>query len=207
MQFLIDMYAPDTYVEIGVQKAWTFNQISPLVKTAIAVDVAPMPKVAKRDNVEVREQSSSDFALYWMARANTDIDLLLIDGDHSSIQVEKDFNSLGRYVTPGTGIVLLHDTYPSNAKLMNKGYCHDAWKVADWIHSGAKYRDAKQWEIFTFPGPYAGMSILRKRTEHHLHWFKPAIVVPETVDPEAHVDYKEEGNDRWDDNGGSTHSR
>ena len=63
MQFLIDMYAPDTYVEIGVQKAWTFNQISPLVKTAIAVDIAPMPKIAKRDNVEVRQQSSFDFSL------------------------------------------------------------------------------------------------------------------------------------------------
>jgi hypothetical protein len=39
---IIKLFEIKTYVELGVRKAYTFNQISPLVSKAIAVDIDSM---------------------------------------------------------------------------------------------------------------------------------------------------------------------
>lgn len=159
------MYGPETYVEVGVQHAYTFNQVSPLVQRAIAVDIADMPKVTKLPNVEIFKMNSSQFSTLWGVKKNPSIDLLFIDGDHNYKSVLKDFYLLKDYVTLGTGIVLLHDTYPSAEFMLQEGYSYNAWKAARSI-----FLDSSFWEIFTFPGPYAGLSILRN-AENHLHWY------------------------------------
>ena len=164
IKFLVEMYQPDIYVEVGVQKAFTFNQISPLVKEAFAVDIVPMPNVIRAFNVCICQKASLEFAEQW--DRNKQIDLLLIDADHKKESVLADFNALSPFVTPGTGLILLHDTYPSAEYMLGKGYCSDAWEVARLIH-----QHYKQWEIITLPGPYAGLSIIRNATKH-LHWME-----------------------------------
>lgn len=167
MKILIEFYQPDIYAEIGVQKGITFNQISPLVKEAFAVDIAPMPNVHRAENVHVCQQPSSEFAKQW--DPNKKIDLLFIDGDHRKEAVLSDFDLLSPFVTPGTGLILLHDTYPSAPHMLADGYCSNAWEAAREIHRNRKkYED---FEIVTLPGPFAGLSIIRYAPKH-LHWME-----------------------------------
>lgn len=172
MQFLVEMYEPDVYVEIGVEKSYTFNQVAPLVKEAYAVDIRLMPNIIQLDNVKVCRMSSIDFAEKWGKGKwgkGKQIDLLFIDADHRRDAVLFDFNFLSRFVTPGTGLVLLHDTYPSSKHLLKDGWCSNAWEAAEEIHTNPKYRD---WYGITLPGPWAGLSIFRfvPRNKHFLHW-------------------------------------
>ena len=167
MKCLIDLYEPDVYVEVGVQNGETFNQISPLVKEAHAVDIVPMLNVIDLPNVTIHCMSSLDFAKEW----STPIDLLLIDADHSKEAVLADFTTLSSLITPGTGLILMHDTYPGQEYLLKPGWCHDAWETARKIHLCYDRQTFVNWEILTLPGPWAGVSILRN-AKKHLHWMK-----------------------------------
>jgi hypothetical protein len=151
---------PDVYVEIGVQKAETFNLVAPGARRAIAVDINPMPQVIRNPNVEVFHMSSLEFAEVWQGK----IDILFIDGDHRREAVRQDILALEKFVPECTGLILLHDTYPVVPDLEKDSYCSNAWEVAREIHE-----DWEGWEIVTIPGPWAGLSILRK-APRHLAW-------------------------------------
>lgn len=168
MAELVRLYEPETYVEIGTQKGYTFNQIAqmPQVKRAVAVDIKIQRAVRmyqNNDKVECYEMSSLEFAKQW----EDPIDLLFIDGDHRWQSVLADFRALSPYVPHGHGLILLHDTHPASEKLMQEGYCFNAWRAALEIHEATEFRD---FEIVTLPGPYAGLSIVRKVHEGHLAW-------------------------------------
>jgi predicted O-methyltransferase YrrM len=159
---LIRLFEPHTYVEIGVKKGHTFNVISPLVKRAVAVDINEMSTIVARPNVEICRMTSLEFARQW----NDPIDLLFIDADHRKESVLADFDALSPFVQEGTGLILLHDTYPAAEYLLADGYCSNAWEAAFEIRKKRKYSD---FEIVTLPGPYAGLSIIRK-AKRHLAW-------------------------------------
>ncbi|KXH76342.1 MAG: hypothetical protein AM326_07215 [Candidatus Thorarchaeota archaeon SMTZ-45] len=163
---LIHLYEPETYVEIGTQKGYTFNQVAqmPQVKRAIGVDIKIEKTVLKsRYKTELYEMTSLEFAKMW----TSPIDLLFIDGDHYWQSVLADFRALAPFVPCGHGLILLHDTHPATENLMQEGYCHNAWRAALEIHEATEFRD---YEIVTLPGPYAGLSIIRKVHEGHLAW-------------------------------------
>lgn len=164
-KILIGFYKPEVYVEVGVQHAKTFNEISPLVPLSVAVDINPMPEVRGRSGVRVYQMDSLYFAKTEMPMIGR-IDLLFIDADHKKESVLADFDALSPFVTPGTGLILLHDTYPSAPYLLKEGCCFNAWEAAEVIHKNEKYQD---FEIVTLPGPHAGLSIIRK-AKKHLVW-------------------------------------
>jgi len=186
---LAKLFKPKVYVELGVGTGYVFNTIFPYVKNYMfGVDInldkyksmydecpPHMPgEYIKKENqyyksVQVIQRSTDEAAKLWPR--NLAIDLLFIDADHSADQVRKDFITWSKFVTPGTGLILLHDTYPCGPKYLNPGYCNDAWRVADLIW-GIESEDDYDYEIVTLPGPRAGLSIIRKRGEHHLHWME-----------------------------------
>jgi hypothetical protein len=165
IQELIRLYKPETYVEIGIRKAYTFNNILRMneIKRAVAVDISIHRNINQSDpRVEVYEMSSLEFAKVW----KDPIDLLFIDADHNARSVIADFNVLSPFVPKGHGLILLHDTHPNHKDLLKEGYCYNAWEAARTIHRHGLYAD---WEIVTLPGPYAGLSIIRN-AEKHLAW-------------------------------------
>lgn len=162
IKFLIDMYQPDTYVEVGIQKGHCFKQVAPLVKNAIGIDIKLLFDLP---GTTLIEDTSLNVAKNWKHGI---IDLLFIDGDHKKEAVLADIDAFLPHVRPCTGLILLHDTYPGAKHLAVEGYCSDAWKAAEEIHRNKKYTDV---EIVTLPGPYAGLSILRKVSKH-IHWIK-----------------------------------
>ncbi len=163
---LITLYEPEVYVEVGTQKGYTFNQIAqmPQIKKAVAVDIKIEKTVLKsRYKTEHYEMTSTQFAEMW----RDPIDLLFIDGDHRWESVLEDFRALSKCVPSGHGLILLHDTHPATENLTEEGYCFNAWRAAAEIHESTEFRD---FEIVTLPGPYAGLSIIRKVDKGHLAW-------------------------------------
>lgn len=158
---LVKLFKPNVYMELGTWKGYTFNAVAPLVKTAIAVDKGPMDDIKDRPNVKKYNMFTDDLAKTW----KDPIDFLFIDCCHERDQVLMDFYNFSRFVKFGTGLIFMHDTHPINKNYITPGHCHDAWEAANYI-TKYLYHD---FEIVTFPGPIAGFSILRKRTDH-LSW-------------------------------------
>jgi predicted O-methyltransferase YrrM len=158
---LARLFQPHTYVEIGVKRGYVFNSVSPHVKRAVAVDIAPMDRVVRLPHVEIHQCMSAEFSRQW----RDPIDLLFIDADHRKEAVLEDFDNFSACVREGSGLILLHDTHPVKDELMSDGYCGNAWEAAAEIHSAVYYSD---FEIVTLPGPWAGLSICRKVTGGHL---------------------------------------
>lgn len=167
---LVKLLKPHTYIELGVKWGYTFNQISPIVERAIAVDQAGCRGIIRRPTVEIYDYSTDDFAKLWTEKRDP-IDFLFIDACHEKNQVLKDFNNFFPFVVPYTGIICLHDTYPIKKELAVDGYCGNAWEAAKEIKDDSIYN--KYCEIVTIPGPWFGMSIIRKVQQgKHLEWMK-----------------------------------
>ncbi|HRR48547.1 MAG TPA: class I SAM-dependent methyltransferase [Bacteroidales bacterium] len=160
---LIRLLEPHTYMELGVSKGFTFNQISPLVKRAIAVDINDCrPHIILRENVEIFKMKTDNMALMW----RDTIDFLFIDANHKKEQVLKDFNNFTPFVREGTGIIALHDTHPTFPELIDEKYCSNAYEAAWEIRTNTIYAD---FEVLTIPGPYAGLTLIRK-SKRQLSW-------------------------------------
>jgi len=162
MAELVRLFAPNTYVEVGVQRGYTFNFIAPMVQRAVAVDIQDMPCVIDRPNVQKHVAPSAEFAAIWHAP----IDFLFIDADHRKEAVLADFDLLSPFVRNGTGLIFLHDTHPVQDSLLSDRFCSNAWEAAWVIRKNRRYKD---FEIVTLPGPWAGISIIRK-ADGHLSW-------------------------------------
>lgn len=159
---IFELFKPHTYVELGVKKGYTFNQLSPLVSRAIAVDLIIRKSIIKLNNVETYEMTTDKFSSIW----KDPIDFLFIDADHKKEQVLKDFENCSKFVKSGTGIIALHDTHPIDKSLLNNDNCSNSWEAAWEIRKNQKYSD---FEIITLPGPFAGLSLIRKSKEQ-LSW-------------------------------------
>jgi len=160
---LVKLMEPELYVEIGIQHGYTFNTISKLVPRAVGVDIEIKPNVKKGPGVVLFEADSLSVAASWDLGT---IDLLFIDGDHRKEAVLADVDAWSPYVRDFTGIILLHDTYPVKSDLLSDSYCSNAWEAAWEIRTNPRY---DYLEIFTIPGPWAGLSLLRK-APRHLGW-------------------------------------
>jgi hypothetical protein len=174
---LVRLYHPKTYVEVGVAEGYTFNQMvqMPQIDRLVAVDVRPV-RVTPGGRVEIWQMSSQEFAKKW----KDPIDMLFIDGDHNKETVEHDFFEIGKFVRTGTGLILLHDTHPMTEELLSPRRCNNAWEFANELFGGISNQyemgglyidDATEYmEILTLPGPWAGMTMVKKRGRHHLCW-------------------------------------
>lgn len=158
---LVCLLKPHTYVEIGVKDGWTFNKIAPLVERAVGVDIVASP-VERLPHVEFIHDNSARFAKTW----KDPIDFLFIDAYHECEGVLLDFYRLHPFVRPETGMIFLHDTYPVKPELLLPGYCHNAWRAAKTIRE----KFVGEFEIVTLPGPWAGLSILRKLKDGRHGW-------------------------------------
>lgn len=158
---LINLLQPKVYVELGIRRGYTFNQISPLVEKAIGIDITIRDTVIRAPNVELLEMTTDEASRIW----EIPIDFLFIDACHEADQVRRDLIQFSRFVKEGTGIIAMHDTHPICEELLSPDKCHNAWEAAWEIRKDM----SKQFEIFTIPGPFAGLSLLRK-TKKHLSW-------------------------------------
>jgi len=172
---LTKLLKPKVYVEIGIKKCYTFNQISPLVDLAIGVDINESSwqymEIAKENDIFLCMDSKGFAEWVKQYKPELKIDFLFIDGDHHHEAILDDIDACIGLLKPYESMVFLHDTYPANENLLAKGYCFDAWKAASFIRKFAK----DDFEITTLPGPWAGMSILRFAPDYCHGWMEEDI--------------------------------
>lgn len=148
----------ELYLEVGVQFASTFNYVAPYFKYAIGVDINPAPVLAGAGFYQM--SSEQFFATVPPALA----DLIFIDADHHYESSWRDALSALRWLRPITGLMVLHDTYPTNANELSQAYSGDSWRTAIGL------RSAKDLEVLTLPGLH-GLTIVRSTPDgQHLHW-------------------------------------
>lgn len=157
---LAKLFRPQVYVEIGARFGYVFNEISKIARRSIAIDLVELNHIERSEGVSCYQMSSDSFVNTGLLEG-LEIDLLFIDADHRYEAVLNDFVNYAPYVRPDKGLILLHDTYPVNKRLLADDRCSDAWKVAKQIHNDKNY------EIVTLPGPWAGLSIVRKTNQKH----------------------------------------
>ena len=151
---LVKVMKVHTYVELGVSRGYTFNKISPHVEKAIAVDITPMPYVARLPNVRVYTMSTQDFSKVW----KDPIDFLFIDADHKKEAVLRDFYLFLPYVKTNTGLIALHDTLPAYRELLDDKYCSNAWEAVKEIKEDL----GNSIEMLSIPSSWAGLTLVRK---------------------------------------------
>ena len=164
---LVKLYKPNTYMELGTKKCYMFNTISKLVKIAIAIDCCGFPANVNKIDTYLYNMTTDDAFLTIKNRLKPIVDFLFIDACHEKEQVLKDFNNYSQFVREGTGLIFLHDTHPISSDLLVPGYCHNSCEAAWEIRTNEKYK--KQFEIVTLPGPWFGLSIIRKSIKQ-LSW-------------------------------------
>lgn len=160
---LVNLYKPKVYMELGTKKCYIFNDVSRLVPTAIGIDCGGFPPNVNRKNTYLYSMTTDDAFKVIQTTISPEVDLLFIDACHEKNQVLKDFDNYSQFVKEGTGLILLHDTHPISKELIDPGYCHNAYEAAWEIRTNDKYK--KQFEIVTLPGPWFGLSIIRKATK------------------------------------------
>lgn len=150
----------DTYVELGTRDAGTFNLVAPYAKRAIAVDIKDTYEkyVNKLPHVEFILGNSREVYKDWAKREDSTIDLLFIDANHKYESVKADFDNWSPFIVEGTGIIAMHDTCPLMENYLN--HCSTSHQFAWEVRTNDEYR--KNYEIISLPGPYAGMSLVRK---------------------------------------------
>ena len=150
---LAENIKPKVYLEIGVKQAETFN----VVPCGLAIGVDPDPKCEKyilRENFEFHCMTSNEFLL----RAGMQLDMVFIDGLHKATQVLKDVYNCLRLLNTN-GWIILHDTWPPDARHIQPDRCGDVYKCIPEIQSIV--RASSNLEMLTLPWAF-GLTIIRK---------------------------------------------
>jgi predicted O-methyltransferase YrrM len=160
---LATVVRPNVYVELGVHKAELFNLVIPYAEQLVGVDVDPKSAtfIRRAPNVRFVCATTSEFADE-CRRSGLLIDMLFIDADHSRESVVRDFRDYLPFVRPH-GLILLHDTHPGDASLIDAGWCGDAYLAIEELQ-----RDSDEYEMMTLPVS-PGLTLCRKRSSQ-LSW-------------------------------------
>lgn len=162
---LAKLMRPGVYVELGVHQAELFNQVIPYAGQLVGVDIdqESADHIRKAPNARFVCGTTKAF-IEELQESPLLIDMLFIDADHSSESVLKDFRDYFPYVRQH-GLILLHDTHPGDASLLEPGWCGDAYRAIEQLQ-----RDSDGFEMMTIPVS-PGLTLCRKRTAQ-LSWME-----------------------------------
>ena len=146
-----------SYLELGVEHGENITEIKDSVKLCVGVDINPINNI---DNIFFYQMTTDEF----FYRNDKTFDIIFIDANHNFEQVKKDFNNslkiLNQY-----GIIILHDTDPMTEELTDSKYCHDSYKIVDYILSKRKLN------IITFPIQETGMTFVMRKEDRRINNF------------------------------------
>jgi len=165
IKWLVNLTNCQSYLEIGVDAGDCIHQIRDVVKKCVAVDWED--KMVDKDKIIFHNMSSDDF----FENHNKDTyDIIFIDGGHTFGQVKQDFeNSLK--VLNEFGILIFHDTDPSESILTHINYCADAYKIIDYI-----MLRHPELNVMTFPIHETGLSFAMRKSDRRCNKFSDVLI-------------------------------
>lgn len=150
ISYLVNIYKPKNYLELGLGYGETFNLIKPLVDRAVGVDINPPHSVEG----EIYTGTTNDF----FNECKIMFDFIFIDADHKYESVKTDFFNAIKYLKP-QGLLCLHDTDPINNSLLDFTQCGDAYRLVSDIEKNPSFN------ILTIPVDHTGLSIVTRVNE------------------------------------------
>ena len=151
---------PAVYVELGIGYAGSIllsNMIDTLPDTEIwGIDIVDMRAEFSGRNANIFHGSTEQFHRLWEEQGGKPIDLIFIDADHCAESVLEDVGDFLPFLTPDTGIMILHDTWPVDRDWTGPDKSGDSYKVPKVLKS-----ELTNVEIFTLP-IHHGLTFIRK---------------------------------------------
>ena len=145
---------PGIYLELGLEVCDTINRVIPHCGRAIGVDINDV----ECDGRFEFHRCSTDEYFDSIRESDICFDLTFIDADHTYEQVLKDFDEVFLR-TKTNGIIILHDTYPTDLAYTASGLCRTAYRMIERLQ--CNYSECCEWvTIPIFPG----LTIVRKGT-------------------------------------------
>ncbi len=145
---------PTRYLEIGSADCFTPNLIAPCCTTLVGIDVDPRG-YPTHDNIEIISVSSNRY--FRRISPTTKFDLIFIDGDHSYVQVCKDFNNSIAHLTQN-GVIAMHDSFPPDEEHKRLDLCGEVYMLV------RELRENRHFEVFTVPITF-GVTLVRRNEE------------------------------------------
>ena len=155
--YIAKLLKPKVYLELGINIGSTFNIMKGHVPVCYGVE-----KRSERYRGRNIFNCTTDEFFKKHSNSIPPPDLIFIDADHKYEQVKKDFtNSLG--ILNKGGVIILHDTDPSDKKYLAKKECNDCYKIVDYI-----YYYFPELEVITLPVGHEGVSIVKREDERRV---------------------------------------
>lgn len=159
IKWLVRLTNCQNYLELGVEYGTNIQEIKNIVDICVGVDINVVDIVDK-GKIEFYQMTTDEF----FKQNKRNFDIIFIDANHEFEQVKKDFNNslkiLNKY-----GIIILHDTDPIIEELLDPKYCHDSYKIIDYI---SKKKDIN---IITFPIQETGMTFVMRKNDRRVNNF------------------------------------
>lgn len=133
---ILDRLKPNCVIEVGTYKAGSLSLISEKSKVVFSLDIdLEIPKkYSQFENVSFIIGDSAvtlPLLLEELKKQNLPVDLILIDGDHTSEAVKRDIDNVLNYVPIKPLIVLMHDGFNP---ICRSGMESANWKQCDYLH-------------------------------------------------------------------------
>ena len=151
---LAQIYKPKTYLELGLYEGETWRKVLPYCERAVGVDTIDRNITGGEIHIKTTTEFFRDF--------NENVDMVFIDADHRYESVKKDFSNSIKLLNYG-GVIILHDTDPSEDSLLDFGYCGDSYRMVDLIE------DLEEYNIVTLPMSSPGLSVVTRKKETRMH--------------------------------------
>ncbi len=159
---------PTFYMEIGVR--WGDSLIlSGDNALAIGIDPAPNLKMELPRKTYLIKKTSDDFfkRYHWYQKVyRKKPDLALIDGMHLSEYVLRDFINLEACMDK-TGMIVLDDTNPQNAKMAYRERETNLWTGDVWKLLPILFKYRPDLEIVTYDVAPAGLTLIKQLDPHN----------------------------------------
>lgn len=133
---LLSRLKPDCCVEIGTYKGGSLSLLSEYASTVFSIDIDPQlpEKLGGFRNVSFLtgpSQTILPLLLEELNRNNMPVDLILVDGDHSSEGVRKDMEIVLDYVPKKALFVVMHDGFNPECR---RGMLEVDWSRSPYVH-------------------------------------------------------------------------
>jgi len=153
------------FLELGLNKGETFNEIIPYATHLHGVDISlgliPKKIKDKVDNNFINLYESTTDNFFENIDPNFRVDVAFIDADHTFEFVKKDFKNVLNILSPG-GIILMHDQDPLSYDFVSNEnkLCGNAYKMVNYFID-----NHPECNIVTLPLEIAGISMVQRKNE------------------------------------------
>ena len=149
---LVNSIKAEKYLELGLYDGETFTAVAKSSKNikCTGVDIKDL-RLEKLSYTLFHQMTTYEF----FKINNNTFDVIFIDADHKYESVKVDFINALNVLNP-RGVIILHDTDPTEAKYLQDGYCSNSYKMNDYL------KERNDLMFITLPIGTEGLTLVKR---------------------------------------------